>query len=72
MTEKAVLTTREAWAYVGGRGIFESLLEEFPDLIPPFQVCKPTRPGARGKTKYLRTNIDTALKAAQLASTFIR
>lgn len=68
--EEAVVSTKGAWAYVGGRAFFEELLTAYPEIIRPIRQ---TRSGASRltKTQYLKTVLDTALKAAQLSQAFV-
>ncbi len=61
-----VISTKEAWTYCGGRLIFEELRAAHPTLITPFR-----RTAGQGKTYYLRSIIDTALKAAQLSQELV-
>lgn len=68
--EKAVLSTKESWVYVGGRPFFEQLLDDYPKILIPIRRFNPgTR--AKGKTQYLRSVVDQALKAAQLEQRYV-
>lgn len=58
--DKAVLSTRETWDYVGGRPFFELLAKDYPTILVPVRRL------AAGKTQYLRKTVDTVLSAAQL------
>lgn len=68
--DKAVLSTKEAWLYVGGRPFFEELLKTYPDVMKPIRQIR-TDSGSKSKTQYLRSILDTALKAAQLSQQFV-
>ena len=74
--EKAVYSTNEAIRYLGSREILNTLLSTYPQILSPFRVCKPTGINSKGlpkkgKTEYLKADIDTALKAAKMAKLFI-
>jgi hypothetical protein len=56
--EKAVLSTKEAWEYVGGRIFFGQLLDAYPKILMPIRECKPTGINSKGKTQYWRSTID--------------
>jgi hypothetical protein len=64
--QPAVLSTKEAWGYVGGRINFESLREAAPELMRPWRKTQ-----SQGKTYYLRENIDAALRAVQLSQSLV-
>ena len=58
--DRAVLSTKEAHGYVGGRPVWEELVREFPSILKPF------RRTPQGWEYWLVNVIDTALKAAQM------
>jgi hypothetical protein len=68
--EKAVLSTKETWEYVGGRPFFERLLADYPKLLVPIRRFSPGV-CARGKTQYLRIIVDQTLKAAQMEQRYV-
>lgn len=75
-SEKAILSTNAAIRYLGSKEILTTLLNTYPQIVSPFRVCKPTGTNSKGqpkkgKTEYLKSDIDTALKAAKLARLFI-
>lgn len=58
--DKAILTTKEVWAYVGNRMVWEELREKYSAEIVPF------RQTMRGDSFWHRSVIDTLLLRAQL------
>lgn len=68
----AVMSTKTAHRYVGGKPFFDQLLAKFPDLLTPVRECKPTSPKAAGKREYLTEDIDRALRAAKMSQSFIQ
>ncbi len=64
--EPQVLSTKQAWAYCGGRPNFEALQAQFASILKPWR-----RTAAQGKTYYLREIIDKALHAAQLSQSLV-
>jgi hypothetical protein len=74
--ERAVYSTNQAIKYVGSKQFFNQLLEAFPKILSPIRICKPTGKNSKGqatkgKTEYLKADIDTALKAAKLSQQFV-
>ena len=63
--DPAVLSTKEAWAYCGGRPVFERLLQDFPTELRPF------RRTPNGKTQYLRKSIDALLARVEFCQHFV-
>jgi hypothetical protein len=70
LSDKAVLSTKEAWLYVGGRPFFEQMVKAYPDILKPIRESR-NEAGSKTKSQYLRSIIDTALKAAQLSQSFV-
>jgi hypothetical protein len=68
--EKAVLSTKETWEYVGGRPFFEQLLGDYPKILVPIRRFSPGV-NAKGKTQYLRSVVDQTLKAAQMEQRYV-
>jgi hypothetical protein len=74
--EKAIYSTNQAIKYVGSKQFFHDLLIAFPQILSPIRVCKSTGKNSKGqprkgKTEYLKADIDTALKAAKLSRQFV-
>ena len=67
--DKAVLSTRETWDYVGGRPFFERLREDYGKVLIPIRQCRGAT--AKGKTQYLRSIVDAALAAAQMDQRYV-
>jgi hypothetical protein len=66
MPDPAILSTKQAWVYCGGRPNFDALRKECPDMLRPWR-----RTAAQGKTYYLREIIDNCLRAAQLSQALV-
>ena len=64
--DPAILSTKQAWAYCGGRPNFEAMRAEFPKFVQPWR-----RTSVQGKTYYLREILDKALRAAQLSQSLV-
>ena len=74
--ERAVYSTNKAIQYVGSKETWNKLIETFPKILSPFRICKSTGKNHKGepnkgKTEYLKADIDTALKAAKMSGLFI-
>ncbi len=62
---KAILSTKEAIAYCGGRGAWDQLLNAFPDIMQPYRIT-----GTKKEKQWHRETLDLAMNTAQLEGTF--
>ncbi len=58
--DKAILSTKEVWGYVGNRMVWEELKQKYGSELVPF------RQTARGDSFWHRNVIDSLLMRAQL------
>lgn len=64
--QPAILSTKEAWDYCGGRPNFEALEKECAEILKPWRRTK-----TQGKTYYLVETLNNAMKAAQLSGALV-
>lgn len=62
----AVLSSKLAHAYCGGRPAFEELLAKHGDILVPLRRTE------RGDTSYRRATIDAALAVAEQSQTLVK
>jgi hypothetical protein len=64
--DPAILSTKQAWVYCGGRPNFEALRAQFPEKMKPWR-----RTEAQGKTYFERGTLDSAIRAAQISQALV-